>query len=93
MLMNPYSFGGHGANSFGGAFQQTVPFDAEHDVLAALMHWVEDGVVPTKILATKFNNDVEADGVAFTRRLCKHPLKARYRGGDQNDAASFECAY
>ncbi|EIW55287.1 tannase-domain-containing protein [Trametes versicolor FP-101664 SS1] len=30
-----------------------------------------DGVAPTKILATKFNNDVAADGVAFTRPLCK----------------------
>lgn len=70
-MLTEYMQGGHGANSFGGAFQQTVPFDAEHDVLAALMHWVEDGVAPTKILATKFNNDVAADGVAFTRPLCK----------------------
>lgn len=104
--------GGHGANSFGGAFQQVVPFDAEHDVLAALMHWVEDGVAPTQITATKFNNDTLSEGVAFTRPLCKvrpscsyswctrgyadaawqYPATAKYIGGDEDDAASFECA-
>ncbi|OJT13143.1 hypothetical protein TRAPUB_10298 [Trametes pubescens] len=83
--------GGHGANSFGGPFQQTVPHDPAHDILAALIHWVEDGIAPTTITATKFNNDSAADGVAFTRPLCMHPLKVRFREGDQRDAASFEC--
>lgn len=63
--------GGHGANSFGGSFQQAVPNDPAHDILAALIHWVEDGVAPNTIIATKFNNDSAADGVAFTRPLCK----------------------
>ncbi|KAL1944835.1 hypothetical protein VTO73DRAFT_2455 [Trametes versicolor] len=84
--------GGHGANSFGGATQQTVAFDAEHDVLAALMRWVEDGVAPERIVATKFNNDTLTDGVAFTRPLCKYPATAKYIGGAEDDAASFECA-
>lgn len=35
------------------------------------MHWVEDGVAPTQITATKFNNDTLSEGVAFTRPLCK----------------------
>lgn len=62
--------GGHGANSFGGPFQQVVPNDPKYDILAALIHWVEDGVAPTAIIATKFNNDIAANGVAFTRPLC-----------------------
>lgn len=35
------------------------------------MRWVEDGVAPERIVATKFNNDSLTDGVAFTRPLCK----------------------
>lgn len=69
-VMTEDTQGGHGANSFGGPFQQVVPNDPEHDILAALIHWVEDGVAPTTIIATKFNNDIAADGVAFTRPLC-----------------------
>ncbi len=63
--------GGHGANAFGGVFQPPVANDAEHDILAALLRWVEDGLAPTTIIATKFNNDTVADGVTFTRPLCK----------------------
>ncbi|EIW55264.1 feruloyl esterase-like protein [Trametes versicolor FP-101664 SS1] len=84
--------GGHGANAFGGVSQPPVAPDAAHDILAALLRWVEHGVAPTTIVATKFRNDTLSEGVAFTRPLCKHPLVVRYRGGDPDEAGSFECA-
>lgn len=48
-----------------------LSFDAEHNILAALTRWVEDGVAPSSIVGVKYKNDVKADGVEFTRPLCK----------------------
>jgi feruloyl esterase len=56
------------------------------DALTALEHWVERGVAPTTLIATKL-------GSPLSRPLCAYPELPRYKGaGDPNDAASFECA-
>ncbi len=87
--------GGPGANSFGGVGQggaSSIPQDAQHDVVRALEQWVEHGVAPERIVATKFVNDQPASGVAFTRPLCAYPEIAVYKGtGSTTDAASFAC--
>ncbi len=55
------------------------------DALTALENWVERGVPPASLLATK-------QGSPLTRPLCPYPALPRYKGtGDPNDAASFEC--
>jgi feruloyl esterase len=70
--------GGPGPNSF--------------DTLTALEDWVERGIPPEGIIATKFVNDNPARGVVRTMPLCKFPEKARYDGlGDPRDAASWTC--
>jgi feruloyl esterase len=70
--------GGPGPNSF--------------DTLTALENWVEHGIAPERIIATKYVNDTPAQGVARTMPLCKFPEKARYDGaGDPRDAASWTC--
>lgn len=81
--------GGPGANSFG----QFVPAgDADHDLNQALERWVEKGIAPDKLIATKFVDDKPENGVAMTRPLCPYPEAATYKGaGDTNDAANFEC--
>jgi feruloyl esterase len=62
------------------------------DTLAALENWVEHGIAPEGIVATKYVNDNPARGVARTMPLCKFPEKARYDGlGDPRDAASWTC--
>ena len=67
--------------------------DAEHDLVVALQRWVEQGVAPTRIIATKFNGDDHAKGVAITRPLCPFPQVAKYKGsGSTDDAANFMCA-
>lgn len=48
-----------------------LSLDAEHNILAALVRWVEDDVAPSTIVGVKYKNDVPADGVAFTRPICK----------------------
>ena len=55
------------------------------DALTALEAWVERGVPPETLVATK------ADA-SMSRPLCAYPALPRYRGvGDPNDAASFVC--
>lgn len=56
------------------------------DKLEAIMDWVEKGTAPDRIIAT---------GESFpgvSRPLCPYPLVARYKGGDEKSADSFECS-
>jgi TonB family protein len=81
--------GGPGANSFG---QFTPAGDADHDLNQALERWVEKGIAPDKLIATKFVDDKTEKGAAMTRPLCAYPAAATYKGaGDTNDATNFEC--
>jgi feruloyl esterase len=85
---------GPGATSFGGVGQQIPPVrDAVHDVQTALERWVEQGVAPERLVATKYIDDKAATRtVRLTRPLCVYPAIAQYAGsGDPNDAASFVC--
>jgi len=81
--------GGVGATSFGNA--PLAQHDPEHDVVAALDRWVEQGTAPDRIIATGFEGD-PAKGVVMTRPLCPYPEEAVYKGsGDTNSAANFSC--
>ncbi|KAH8093164.1 feruloyl esterase-like protein [Cristinia sonorae] len=91
-----HCMGGFGPVSFGGGSQAGAGYpalknDAEHDILAAMVRWVEDGVAPEAIIGTAYKNNTVAEGVAFTRPICKYPATAIYHGGDVNKAASFRC--
>jgi feruloyl esterase len=67
--------GGFGPNTF--------------DMLPALEAWVEKGIAPKEIIASRIT-----DGkIERTRPLCPHPLVARYRGqGSIDEASSFTCS-
>lgn len=66
--------------------------DAKHNALLALMEWVEQGIAPEEIIATKYVNDSVAAGVKKQRPLCPYPSQARYDGqGNPDDAASWTC--
>lgn len=83
--------GGPGANSFG-QLGQGAP-DPQHNIELALEEWVEKGIAPSEIVATKYVDDDPAKGVKFTRPLCSYPQAAKFKGtGDLNDAANFVCA-
>ena len=85
--------GGAGANSFGNVFAgPPVSSDPQHDIFKALVDWVEFGIPPVRIIATKFVNDRPASGIAFTRPLCVFPKLAAYKGtGDPADAGNWAC--
>lgn len=83
--------GGDGPNAFGNGADAPV-VDARHDLLKALNLWVEEGVAPQKIIATKYINDTPASGVAFQRPLCPYPQVAHYKGtGTTTDEDNFTC--
>jgi hypothetical protein len=69
----PFNFGQGGPR--GGA--------AESDLNAALERWVEQGVAPESVIASKPGR---------TRPLCAYPQQAAYRGSGDTDAAqNFQC--
>ncbi|PWY68614.1 tannase and feruloyl esterase [Aspergillus heteromorphus CBS 117.55] len=97
-LMNaPWAFAGDGQSSrFGkdGSVHSVPGYeDARHDVVLAMMNWVENGTSPDELIATKFVNDRDPQqGVYRQRPLCVHPAQAQYKGtGDINAADSWEC--
>src|SRR6185436_3670594 len=76
---------GPGPNSFGGMFQQPAPsFDPQHDLLSALVQWVENDKAPTSVIATKYKDD-HPPQIAMQRPICVFPEVPRYNGtGDSN---------
>ena len=84
---------GPGPNVFGGANNPNPPGTStpDNNVLLALQRWVENGVAPERIIATKYVNDTPP-AVTMTRPLCVFPRIARYTGtGSTNDATNFTC--
>jgi feruloyl esterase len=83
---------GPGPNAFGGMLQQPAPtFDPQHDLLSALTQWVEQGVAPSSVIATKYKDD-QPPTVAMQRPICVFPKVPRYDGtGKPNNSNSFEC--
>lgn len=86
--------GGPGPDSFGQAGNAAAPADPEHNLQLALERWVEKGIAPDKIIATKYVRQPNAPPrTQMTRPLCPYPQIAKYNGsGDPNDAGSFACA-
>lgn len=90
---NMQSNGGSDVNSFMklylvpgmGHCRGGVGFD-QTDWLTPLRAWVEDGVAPDAVSASR-----ASDGAS--RIQCPYPQKAVYQGsGDMNDAANFTCS-
>ena len=83
--------GGAGPSSFGQAGPRGG--DAASDIDAALVKWVEQGVAPERIIASKFRPGQPNDPAERTRPLCAFPLVARFKGtGSTDEAANFDCA-
>lgn len=58
------------------------------DAFASLMRWVEEGIAPDVLAGTS----PPVNGKVQHRPLCPYPLVSAYKGGDPNQASSFECA-
>jgi len=83
--------GGPGPDSFGSTVGRTQS-DAQHDMTVALERWVEEGVAPDQIIASKRQGVDPKAAPVRTRPLCPYPQVARYKGaGSTDDAANFVC--
>ncbi|KAE9582314.1 putative feruloyl esterase B-2 [Colletotrichum fructicola] len=84
--------GGPGATFIGNKPAAVAGYEAEGNVLSAIVHWVEDGIAPESILGTAYVNGTKDAGVAFTRKHCKYPTRNVYSGsGDPNIPESWNC--
>jgi hypothetical protein len=87
--------GGPGPASFGqiGWRSGMGQDDPQHDMYMALEQWVEKGVAPERLIATKYEGEGAARRETMTRPLCAYPQTAKYKGsGETSDAANFVCA-
>ncbi|KAF2640760.1 tannase and feruloyl esterase [Massarina eburnea CBS 473.64] len=89
--------GGNGAWSVG---QPTVDRpagaqfnDTQHNILLALVAWVEDGSAPQSLVGTKFEGDQLQNGIVEAQRThCVYPNASRWNGeGDTKKAESWTC--
>ncbi|KAI1160242.1 Tannase/feruloyl esterase [Nemania serpens] len=91
----PWAFGAPSQASILGNDIWSVPGykDAQHDVLLALMDWVEKNVTVDQVVATTWNKPTNvSSGVLKQRPLCPYPQMAKWDGhGDLNDARSWSC--
>lgn len=39
-----------------------------------MVRWVEEGVAPAQVIGVKYKDDTQANGIAFTRPICKVPI-------------------
>ena len=81
---------GTGPSSIGGGMPEPPAAyrTADTHAVRAVMKWVEEGVAPDKIVATRF-----VAGVPVRQRpICAYPTQAVHDGvGDINAASSFSC--
>jgi feruloyl esterase len=81
--------GGPGLNEFGQRLSLNVKQDSEHDVLTAMINWVEKGIAPDKFIATTFNCGNTVNGGCIQRPIYPYPKFPGYVGGDPNSASSY----
>ncbi|KAI0445059.1 feruloyl esterase B [Xylaria telfairii] len=69
-----------------------IPFDKDHNVLAAIVDWTEKGVAPDEIVGTKFTDDSVNAGISYQHRHCRYPYRSTYSGdGDPLNVESWHC--
>jgi hypothetical protein len=87
-----HCFFGPGPNNFGQFADSTEHANSRNDIKLALQQWVEKGISPSSIIATKYMEDDPNKGVKMTRPLCPYPQAAMWTGkGSTNDAVNFVC--
>lgn len=91
----PWAMGGASQAAALGNDTYSVPgyTDAAHDVLLALVNWVEKGEPIDQVIATTWKTSTDASsGVLKQRPICAYPDTATYNGtGNVDDAASWSC--
>ncbi|TDZ37355.1 putative feruloyl esterase B-2 [Colletotrichum spinosum] len=81
--------GGTGASMIGGNPETFASYDADANVLAAIVRWVEEGIAPDYILGTRLTASGEVD---LQRKHCKYPARNVFTGdGDPSKPDGWKC--
>lgn len=67
--MSANNFGSPGQRAFNGT-KQSSKFDAKHDMILAMIDWVEKGNAPKELIGSSYIGGNKAAGIAFQRKLC-----------------------
>ncbi|KAH7120934.1 Tannase/feruloyl esterase [Dendryphion nanum] len=87
-----HCYGGPGTNILGQGYGMAVSNNPDDNILLRIVEWVEKGNAPEVLRATKLVNDDPRQGIAFSRKHCKHPKVNKYRGiGNGKDEAGWRC--
>jgi feruloyl esterase len=81
---------GPGLNEFGQGLSLNVTQDGDHDILTAVINWVEKGIAPDKIIAKTFNCCDTINEIGFQRPIYPYPKFPHYIGGNPNLPSSFK---
>lgn len=82
--------GGPGINDFGQNLSTMVTQDSEHDILLALVKWVEQGIAPDKIIASALYCCGVDTGYRFQRPIYPYPAYPEYTGGDPTNPLNYK---
>lgn len=84
--------GGPGPHSLGQPLSTvSATATAKDDFIKALEQWVENGIAPDVMTATKYENDDPKRAVLLKRPICPYPKVQKYVGGDPSVESSFAC--
>ena len=88
-----HTVGGNGVQEVGMFGTSLIPQDPEHDVIATLARWVEEGTAPERLLGTKLKwaparFDKDYDLPAFV-----YPNVTEYTEGDPKDHDNYKARY
>lgn len=68
--------------------------DSQHDIIMAMMDWVEKDQDFESIVGTAYKNQMPGGGIIRQRPLCPFPMKQLYNGtGDPDSPDNWHCAY
>lgn len=83
--------GGKGLQEIGNLLgTKKVPLDTKHDLLEAIMAWVEKGEAPEELLPVGFKNDDVKAEINMERPVYPYPYETEYIGGDRKKKESFK---
>jgi feruloyl esterase len=82
---------GPGLNDLGQWLSFDVSHDNTHDILSALVKWVEEDRPPNEIIATSFGGGDAKKGIRFQRSVCPYPMFPEYVSGDPEVPSSYHC--
>lgn len=82
--------GGPGLNDCGQNLGMMVTQDSNHDIMTALIQWVEKGTAPEKIIATAFTDGDSKKEIRFQRPVYPYPQLPAYVSGDVNSPDNYK---